>query len=183
MKLCQICGTIGSDSEKRCACGGELKPGFFDKGKRGSNGGFIFAGLIFCGLIWWAMPNDVPDKVKRDELLRTYPPRAGTQPSKDPPPQLQPNTSTELAAGAGCLNGEVFVENRSSQIWEQTRIEVNRTWEYSPGYVTPGRQPYMAQLFTRSDGTRLNLIDVICKSVDIHATVGGHRAHWNGVYR
>jgi hypothetical protein len=34
-----------------------------------------------------------------------------------------------------------------------------------------------------SDGTRLDLNRVACKSIDIHATVGRQRRHWNGVYK
>ena len=67
--------------------------------------------------------------------------------------------------------------------WEDTRIVVNNTWEYSPGAVMSGRQPYMPRLFTKPDGTRLNLRTLGCKTIDIHATLNGKRAHWNGAYR
>lgn len=91
-----------------------------------------------------------------------------------------PDGDAPLAASAACQVGRVVIENNSPDIWRETIIRVNGTWEYKPDVVIPGRQPFMPALFTKSDGTRLDLADVTCQRIDIHATINGKRRHWNG---
>jgi len=154
---------------------------------------FAIAAVLFIGLIpdhtsegnkSQAVAESAQRPVRSRVIDCAQHPEECTSAGSGAPPRndaVAPDAS--LPAAAGCSAGEVWIENRSSDVWEQTRIEVNGVWEYQPGAVIPGKQPYMAQLFTRGDGTRLNLITVDCRRIDIHATVAGQRRHWNGARR
>jgi len=89
----------------------------------------------------------------------------------------------ELNAVAGCQNGRVFIMNKDSAPWLDPKIEVNGTYVFEgdaiPRWTT---LRYLPGIFTKSDGTRLDLTTTACKTIDIHATINGKREHWNGAY-
>lgn len=133
---------------------------------------------IAFGLVLYTCDVMETERVSNAEMVTK--PRPATLPRTNAP-ELPPE-SDRLNGAAGCEDGKVIVENRSSDVWEDARIELNDVWKYSPGVIVPGRQPYLPYLFTKSDGTRLDLAFVSCRSINMHATVRGKRMHWNGAY-
>jgi molybdopterin converting factor small subunit len=90
----------------------------------------------------------------------------------------------DLNAAAGCVNGRVVVQNRESSNWFQVKIEVNSVYVHTTDVIAAGdTMRFFPNIFTKSDGTRLDLSRVACKTIDVHATVGGKRQHWNGAYK
>lgn len=86
-----------------------------------------------------------------------------------------------LQASGGCQAGRVVVANESSELWLDPKIEINGVFVFVGDAIAPKTTlRYFPSIFTRSDGTRLNLDDVACLRMDIHATVDGKRRHWNG---
>jgi hypothetical protein len=88
-----------------------------------------------------------------------------------------------LEAEAGCTAGRVLVHNMGKPHWTDIKIEVNRVYVFVADFIPAGETlRFIPGIFTKSDGTRLDLNRVACKSIDIHATVDGKRRHWNGAY-
>lgn len=95
-----------------------------------------------------------------------------------------PATDPPLQAEAGCTAGRVLVHNTGTEPWTDISIEVNRDYKFVADAIPPGETyRYLPGIFTKSDGTRLDLARIACKSIDIHATVDGKRRHWNGAYK
>ena len=97
--------------------------------------------------------------------------------------------SEDLDANAGCVGGRVVIQNLAKEHWTDVKILVNERI-LSSGYVyvadlipATTTMRYLPGLFTLSDGTRLDLSRIACKTINIHATVDGKRKHWNGAYK
>jgi hypothetical protein len=90
----------------------------------------------------------------------------------------------DLQASAGCSGGRVVVVNKDSEHWFEVKIEVNRDYVHETAVIPKGEtMRFFPNIFTKHDGTRLNLAATACKTIDIHATVRGKRDHWNGAYK
>lgn len=89
--------------------------------------------------------------------------------------------NADLAASADCRDGKVVIVNKDPAHWFEVKIEVNRAFVLETAVIAKGdTMRFLPAIFTKSDGTRLNLGAVACRSVDIHATMNGKREHWNG---
>jgi hypothetical protein len=95
----------------------------------------------------------------------------------------------DLTASAGCQGGRVVIINRDSADWLDVKIQVNSGYIDS-GYVHEtaaipkgSTMRFFPSIFTKSDGTRLNLDNIACKTIDVHAYINGKREHWNGAYK
>lgn len=117
-------------------------------------------------------------------------PRTGIsapQPTREPirrePIRRAAAPGPDLPAGAGCQGGRVVVVNKGPEIWTDIKIEVNGSYTHVADAIgSNDTLRFWPNIFTKSDGTRLDLDAVACKSIDIHATVNGQRRHWNGAY-
>ena len=90
----------------------------------------------------------------------------------------------DLKASAGCLRGRVVIQNQDTENWFEVKIEVNREYTHDTAVIAAGdTMRFFPNIFTKSDGTRLDLNRVACKTIDIHATVKDKRDHWNGAYK
>jgi hypothetical protein len=97
---------------------------------------------------------------------------------------LVPAFGADLAAAGGCVNGRVVIQNKSGDVWTDIKIEVNRVYVHVADAIPPHEtNRFLPQIFTKSDGTRLDLSRVACKTIDIHATTPAGRRHWNGAYK
>lgn len=86
-----------------------------------------------------------------------------------------------LPAAAQCEAGRVVISNRGTDVWTDVRIEVNHEYSHQTAAIAAGdTMRFFPSIFTKDDGTRLNLEIVACKTIDVHATVGGVRRSWNG---
>jgi hypothetical protein len=95
-----------------------------------------------------------------------------------------PMARADLNAAAGCQGGRVVIANREGRDWLQVKIEVNGVFTHQTEAIPKGEtMRFFPSIFTKGDGTRLNLDTTSCKTIDIHATVNGKREHWNGAYR
>jgi hypothetical protein len=89
-----------------------------------------------------------------------------------------------LKASAGCQSGRVVISNNDPAHWFEVKIEVNGVYVHQTDVIAKGdTMRFFPSIFTKSDGTRLNLATTACKTIDIHATVNGKRDHWNGAYK
>jgi hypothetical protein len=173
MKYCTLCRITYADSDTRCErCGGLIYAERFRPKEVGLSTlaipAALIAGIVFLVVYGLTDSDRAPASIN---AVSTRSESAAT------------DAEGALLAAGGCDATDVWIENKSQAFWENTRIEINGAWEYRPGVVPPGRQPYMPQLFTRTDGTRLSLASMACKTLDIHATVNGKRASWNGARR
>lgn len=92
-----------------------------------------------------------------------------------------PVVQAELNAFADCQAGRVVVANKGSDDWFEVKIEVNRDYVHQTAVIAKGdTMRFFPSIFTKDDGSKLNLSSTSCKSIDIHATVHGKRDHWNG---
>ncbi len=95
-----------------------------------------------------------------------------------------PSARADLKASAGCQSGRVVIVNNDSADWFEVKIEVNGVYVHQTSVIFKGdTMRFFPSIFTKSDGTRLNLETTACKRIDIHATVNGKRDHWNGAYK
>ena len=85
-----------------------------------------------------------------------------------------------LSSAAGCVGDRVVIGNKSSEHWNNVKIELNGRYTFVADFIPAGEtMRYYAHIFTKSDGTRLNLGTTACNSIDIHADVNGRRQHGN----
>jgi hypothetical protein len=97
---------------------------------------------------------------------------------------LSTTAFAELNASARCTDGRVVIQNRDKSHWLEPRIEVNSEYIHQTDVIAAGdTMRFFPNIFTKRDGTRLDLSRVNCKTIDIHATVDGKRQHWNGAYK
>jgi hypothetical protein len=90
----------------------------------------------------------------------------------------------DLKASASCSAGRVVVVNRDADHWMDVKIEVNHEYSHQTAVVAKGdTMRFVPSVFTKTDGTRLDLGATTCKSIEFHATVNGKRDHWNGATR
>ena len=86
----------------------------------------------------------------------------------------------EFDAAAACQGNRVVIENRGAEMWSNVKIEVNGSYVFIADAIPPKEtMRYFASIFTKPDGTRLDLARVACQRIDIHATVNGKRRHAN----
>jgi hypothetical protein len=109
--------------------------------------------------------------------------------STRPAAAVKPPADADLDASASVNGSRVVITNRSADHWFQVRMSINEGILDS-GYaheaeVIPAKTTlrFFPGIFLKSDGTRLNLENTAVKTINIHATVNGGRAHWNGAYR
>jgi hypothetical protein len=89
-----------------------------------------------------------------------------------------------LKASAGCQSGRVVITNSDSAHWFEVKIEVNGAYVHQTAVIAKGdTMRFFPSVFTKSDGSRLDLGTTACKTIDIHATVNSKRDHWNGAYK
>jgi hypothetical protein len=94
-----------------------------------------------------------------------------------------PTARGELKASAGCVSGRIIVINKDPVPWLEVKIQLNRDYFFERQKIDIGETVRVPPgVFTKPDGTRFDIDSTACKTIDIHATVGGKREHWNGGY-
>ena len=82
------------------------------------------------------------------------------------------------------IAGVDLIINKDTDNWYEVKIEVNREYVHETAVIAAGdTMRFFPNIFTKNDGTRLNLATTACKTIDIHATMRGKRDHYNGGYR